>query len=698
MKNIDIDLLADVTGTYDQTKTSLGGRAFQKTLLSGEDGLGPQLTRFIDVFSDTAPTTAVPVGPITVTTNGRMFIPTAISAGVGTIVMYTFNLTTGAYAHVGRILFNMPNTAATTHTIRGFKVDDSNPSNIRIFLATTGSVLINGGVFMINGLSATDFVPVGFPTIPMATGSNQKAVYFLQNPAAQGVSHVMTVAAGLSLDTANTKIYLHNGVAATHQFHTFDYSTSPDAPGQTFTITIAAPGVVTATAHGYSNNDPIALYTTGALPTGLTASNAVTQTVYFARNVTANTFELSATSGGASITTTGVQSGVHTVRRAFGASNTMTYVTTGNLPALVGTLLQTNSEQYSTPQSGANSGFPCICFSTSSQLYTGRVSELTAAAVTWPSLQTVNLLGTSNQIVSPSNINFQYSQTVDRYVFQTATSIIISKQFVNNQISQVAGGVSNMYLEGTSMETVNFNALSVTNLEEQLGWLFIIGNTVGQRGVFVMDFRSDSEFDYSYVISPVFTLDSARLEAISSIEALFEKTGTLQFYYRTSGFGSATGGWTSFPTAERLNESPNAFSSGTQMQIKCLFDIFNFDASTPAQLRQLMLQVTPLNEISDNWEYSKDNSDSGSPTRCAFRLKSLYTSVVPTIYFRAYDLTNVLLIDHNTVSNAANFEYSTNNGVSWLPLGVIPNTVGTLIRYNFTSPPGVDIRPSVREY
>jgi hypothetical protein len=75
----------------------------------------------------------------------------------------------------------------------------------------------------------------------------------------------------------------------------------------TVTITIASPGVVTWTAHGFIANTPIVFNTTGALPTGLAAG-----TTYFVRNVATNTFEVSATSGGASINTTGSQSGVHT--------------------------------------------------------------------------------------------------------------------------------------------------------------------------------------------------------------------------------------------------------------------------------------------------------------------------------------------------------------------------------------------------
>jgi len=84
-----------------------------------------------------------------------------------------------------------------------------------------------------------------------------------------------------------------------------------DAPAvktATVTMTIAAPGVITWTAHGLAANTPVVLTTTGALPTGLTAG-----TTYYVKTVVdANSFSVSATPGGAAITTSGTQSGVHT--------------------------------------------------------------------------------------------------------------------------------------------------------------------------------------------------------------------------------------------------------------------------------------------------------------------------------------------------------------------------------------------------
>lgn len=88
------------------------------------------------------------------------------------------------------------------------------------------------------------------------------------------------------------------------------YSVDAYATG-TVTITIATPGVITLTGHGLISGNRFQLTTTGALPTGLTAS-----TTYFARVIDANTFNACTTlanvAAGTYIATSGTQSGVHT--------------------------------------------------------------------------------------------------------------------------------------------------------------------------------------------------------------------------------------------------------------------------------------------------------------------------------------------------------------------------------------------------
>lgn len=680
------DLLEDVVSSYDQTKTTIQGRILEH-VVNSQDCLGPPLTKFIDVATDTTAFGLVtPIGPINLTSNGRLLVCGSITAGVMPLVLYSFNLSTGVTSYVGKINVNLPNTAATTHTVRGLKAVDTGTTGWKIFIATTGSVLINGGVFMVNSIDLADFTASG-TTIAFATGSNQKAVYFLQNPAALGVSHTATAAAALILNTGATRIYLHNGVSATHQYRWWDYSVTPDVPGQTFTVTIAVPGVVTAVAHGYANNDPVVLSTTGALPTGLVAG-----TVYFVRNAAANTFELSATSGGASITTTGTQSGTHTVRRAFGTTGSLTYDATGNLPALSGTLLLVNNENLHTPTAGPNASNVCVDLMTSSNVYRGRLSELTTGAVLWPSLETYNI--TSTTITGPTASFGAFLETVQKWVYMTNTTKFVQKGDANNSIDRTFGSLFNKYLESMSLETVNFGLPAVIGFDNQSGWILISSSTAGVRGVVAMDFRSDAEFDYSYVVSPVYTVNSAALKNISTIEASFENTGTIVFQYRTSGFGSISGGWTDINTAEDLS-----IALGDEVQFKFLFDIANEDLSTPAQLVAVLLALLGNDDLSDQWVGSPANSQEGPPTRFAFRLQYAYESgTVPELVVDIYDDTEVLVATKSTVTNAADFEYSTNNGSTWNALGTIPNTaLTTEIRLNLASMPGSIVRARVRE-
>lgn len=97
----------------------------------------------------------------------------------------------------------------------------------------------------------------------------------------------------------------------------------------TFTVTIASPGVVTLNGHGLETGDRIRLFTSGALPTGLTAN-----TDYFVIKTSANAFNLATSLSNAlastAINTTGSQSGTHTAQDfAWGAGDGST---TFNLP------------------------------------------------------------------------------------------------------------------------------------------------------------------------------------------------------------------------------------------------------------------------------------------------------------------------------------------------------------------------------
>lgn len=758
MKLLKANLLSNVTGTYDQTKTTIVGRVSQKTF-GGSDYLGPPLSKFNDCFTDLG---FAPLGPIFKTSNNRIFVPFFVVAGTIGIALYNHDPLTNVNTYVGQIRFNMPNLAATTHTIRGFKVIDTGTTNWKIYVSTTGSVVYNGGNFLLNKIDLADFI-ASPPTFGFGNDNDQKAVYkihdsnalystsvnitvaapgkvqftahpyyvndtvifvhgtvptglalnttyFVRNPTANdfelsltsgGASITTTGSSGtanISLvygqtssaasiyDSANNRLLVHNGVAATHQYYVFDTSVAPTYSQVAGLVIDETTDVINHTAHPYQNNDQLTLF---ALTGGAGLTNGST---YFVRNATANTYQLSLTSGGAAINIT--TAGTVTLGRAFGITGASFLHKTANLNALTGTLIALDSEDYATPGHSANSGFPCAFFSTTTNLYLGKLSELTAGATTWPSLLSSNIFGTTNQITGPTISISAWSNVLDAAIYVTNGAKFVIKKVINNQIEHIFGELNNKYYEGFAIpETVALGLITVTGIDLEDGVAFIVGGTVGQRGFTTVDLRSDCTYDYSYIVTPVLDTPSSVLEVYTSVEKFADSTGNIKLQYRTSGFGSISGGWIDVPSYENLN----SLAAGAQWQGKICFQMQSEESSSPAQIRELYLGIQSLLEISDNWEFSREFSDNNSPSKIVFRLKKAYVGAVPTLYLRYYDLSDSLLGTLLSTTDAANYKYSTDFGTSWNPLGTIPNTVGTFIEITLSTPPGVDIRPSLKE-
>ena len=192
-----------------------------------------------------------------------------------------------------------------------------------------GPYPVDRTVRITSGLQSTAQYDVGAqPTLrdfpPLTIGSLEPVS--LVEPAATFVTltygndsgDVKLVSAGVhSLTNAvsqGSDIYITwtGGAATTGFYEVLDADTDTkevtiDLPyvASTVTITIAAPGVVTWTGHGLSAGDPIRFTTSGALPTGL----AINTTYYVKQVLSANTFTVSSSVGGAAITTSGTQSG-----------------------------------------------------------------------------------------------------------------------------------------------------------------------------------------------------------------------------------------------------------------------------------------------------------------------------------------------------------------------------------------------------
>jgi len=706
MKTNYIGLQDSVTAVYDKTKTSMIGKANQRTINS-QQVIGAPLTKVIDVLTDT-------LGVVTPTymfasPNGRLFVLGAITAGTGQVVLYNFDYSTGAHSYVGRIQYNMPNIAATTHTIRGFKVDDSNTSAIKLYIATTGSVVINSGLFLINNVALSDFVQVGFPTIGMGISSNVRAVYRLDNPAFQGALFDQTSIAGISFPYGsanagiNTKIYVHNGVSATHQYHVYENASTPSVNIVTTTgSTASGSPTFPMTSQPFAVNDPVVIIANA--PTPFTLSTATTQTVYFVRNPLLNSFELSATSGGASINATSITAGTQVVR-AFGQSNTMFAFKTGNLPALTGTLLATNSESWAVPQHSLNAGFDCMAFGTGSNLYLGKYSDITAGVTVWPSLLSSNVLGTGIDVTPPSPISITWLSSGDNFVMQTNANIFISKQLVNSVLKNTFGTGNNQWIEAQNPVTLPFRLLTLGGIESGDGWVFQSGATAGQRVIIAICLEADYSYDTSYIVSPIFETNQKIFRGIYTLEQLFDFTDFAVFYYRTAStnsdpiFNSEVGGWTLIETAKDLS----AYALSDYTQIKVAFGVATFLSNTPAQIHDIAIVTQGLTELSEYWAGSIDNTTQSaqSPMYVAFRLTKAYASLPTKFLIKGIDDSGNTVFNFDSTVDMAVLSQSNNNGTSWsawVNMAGFHNTaLTTELRVQVLSPSGTRLTWTINE-
>jgi len=94
-------------------------------------------------------------------------------------------------------------------------------------------------------------------------------------------------------------------------YRILQFAAYEDINTKVFTVSIGSPAVITSAGHGLQPDYQISFTTTGILPTGLNGTD-----VYYilSDGWTENSFRISLVKRGAAITTTGSQSGVHTLR------------------------------------------------------------------------------------------------------------------------------------------------------------------------------------------------------------------------------------------------------------------------------------------------------------------------------------------------------------------------------------------------
>jgi hypothetical protein len=260
--------------------------------------------------------------------------------------------------------------------------------------------------------------------------------------------------------TANTAYYVFGRTSTT-----YNVATAPDI-AQTATITIATPGVVTV-ASAPANGALVTFSTTGALPTGLTAG-----TNYYVVNRTSTTFQVSATSGGSAINTTGTQSGTQTAtwRTLVNTSGTQSgthtettstlnfkYKTSSKMSLdLGGNLSTTGNSGVAAASYGSSTAIPVLAINAQGQITSASTTELyptsySLASATGASVsRTVYLTAGTWQVVLDTRAGISDS---GNYSFNTTQSGSVGATTVNTSIgfSRTGGAGYGRTLHGSQL-------------------------------------------------------------------------------------------------------------------------------------------------------------------------------------------------------------------------------------------------------
>lgn len=222
--------------------------------------------------------------------------------------------------------------AATSRTLIGLDGYNATPVPQRLRINGTNFTLGAGSVSWLTNVTGITFSPsptnninwtshglaVGDPvqfycTGGMPTGITAFTIYFVQSVVSASAFKIAATPGGAAISFtgsgSGTRYGYKNPITSYQAYGALSGNPFASMLPRAATITIASPATVTAAGHGLTNGKRVQFTTSGALPTGILAN-----TTYFVINAATDTFNLSATQGGAAMGTSGGQSGSQIVR------------------------------------------------------------------------------------------------------------------------------------------------------------------------------------------------------------------------------------------------------------------------------------------------------------------------------------------------------------------------------------------------
>lgn len=550
---------------------------------------------------------------------------------------------------------------------------------IRIALSCSNATLYNGGVHLIKGLNYGTFTSGGTTIIEATSTDNIRASYLLRDKATQ-----------------------------------------------VCTITIATPGVVGATAHGFVAGDLISFSTTGTIPTSAT----VNTTFYVSSTgLTSDSFQFAATLGGASVATSGSSTGTHSLYSGnlnigmglpsddfvsnsnhsvyfLNSDNaTTTRITRFNLRApltvsggisvsayvlktlglaTVGTVQQVNNGRIATINHGAASGIKSLYFVTSSRVYRCAVADITSNSGIWLSdFMLENPPGTITTNLATAALNqIDYSSTIDRFLISTTLAgrngIYIAQYDTSSpQFEKLIGQINNRTKLTTSDSGASdglFTPASMTMWTE--GGIFFgmpSSTTTGLNWLGIFYLGADGYYSSTsnqFLITPkMATTDASTLyrayvqtNHYAGTILLGYTPEPIRIYYRTSGIDDNSGAWT-----ETISGDLSGASPGSYIQFKILIETLG-EFCVPRRIYSVCCTYENGSANSQDSHYLSSADLSSKTTKTfAWKHSVAFGYTVPTLRIRLYNaITDSLLDDDDSVTQSGTWQKTIDGGSNWI--------------------------------
>ena len=550
---------------------------------------------------------------------------------------------------------------------------------VRIAVSCTNATLYNGGIHLIKGLNYSTFTSGGTTIVEASTTDNIRASYLIR-------------------DKAN----------------------------QTCTITVASPGVVTAAGHGFVAGDLISFSTTGTIPTGAT----VNTTFYVsATGLTTDTFQFSATLGGASVNTTGSSSGTHTVYSGnmnigmgipsdefvsntehsvyfLNSDNATTVrITKFNLRAAltvsggisasaytlktlglttVGTVQQVNNGRVFTVSHGSASGIKSLYFVTATRVYRCAISDVTNNSATWLSdYMLENPPGSvTTNLATSAILQVDYSETLDRLLISTTLAgrhgiYVTPYDTLSSQFEKLIGQINNR----TKLTTSDVNASdgmflpAAMTMWTENGILFgtpnIVTSGLNWTGVFYVgaDGYYSGTTDQMVITPKMATTDISQFYRVYVQTNHYAGSITLGYTPEPIRVYYRTSGITDDSGAwtEVISGDLSGASPDTYIQFKLLFETMG-EFCVPRKVYAICCTYENGAVDSQDSHYLScaDLSDKVTKT-FAWKHSVAFGSTVPDLRIRLYNaITNGILDDDDSVTQSGTWEKTIDGGSNWI--------------------------------